>query len=108
MSAPTIGAMRHRMSLEAPVDTADDSGAMTRGYVALGQIWAKLTPLSGEAQFIAGRQEQAIGWVAQIRWRSDVTSEMRLVAGARRLRVTSVHDPDGRRRFLICRCEEIA
>jgi SPP1 family predicted phage head-tail adaptor len=108
MSAPKIGELRQRMSLEAPVDTAQDSGSLARSYMSIGELWAKLTPLSGDAQFIAGRQEQAIEWLAQIRWRSDVTSEMRLVAGARRLRVKSAYDPDGRRRFLICRCEEIA
>lgn len=108
MSAPTIGEMRLRMSLEAPVDTPDESGAMTRSYVALGAIWVKLTPHSAEARFVEERQELAIQWIAQARWRGDVTSEMRLVDGARRLRVTSAYDPDGRHRFLLCHCEEIA
>ncbi|OAI29705.1 head-tail adaptor protein [Methylosinus sp. R-45379] len=108
MNAPKIGEMRLRMSLEAPVDTPDDSGAMTRGYVGRGDIWVKLTPLSAEARFIEERQELAIHWIAQARWRADVTSEMRLVDGARSLRITSASDPDGRRRFLFCHCEEIA
>ncbi|MBG0810584.1 phage head closure protein [Methylosinus sp. H3A] len=107
MSAPSIGEMRLRMSLEAAVDTPDDSGAMTRSYVPVGDLWVMLSPLSADAQFVAERQEQAVEWIAHIRWRSDVTNEMRLVAGARRLRVKSVHDPDGRRRFLLCRCEDI-
>jgi head-tail adaptor len=68
----------------------------------------KLIPLSAEARFVEQRQELAIQWIAQARWRGDVTSEMRLVDGARRLRVTSAYDPDGRRRFLLCHCEEIA
>lgn len=102
-----IGAMRLRMTLEAPVDTPDDSGSMTRSYVAVAQLWAKLTPLSGEARFLAEREEQAIACLAQIRWRADVTSSMRLVAGARKLLIQSVYDPDERRRFLVCRCEEV-
>ncbi|WP_018264298.1 phage head closure protein [Methylosinus sp. LW4] len=108
MNAPKIGEMRLRMSLEAPVDMADDSGTMTRSYVALGAIWVKLTPLSAEARFVEDRQEMAIQWIAQARWRGDVTSEMRLVDGARELRIASAYDPDGRRRFLLCHCEEIA
>lgn len=107
MSAP-IGAMRLRMRLEAPVDAPDDSGAATRAYAPLGELWARLTPISGAARFVAEREEQAIEWRAHIRWRADVTSRMRLVSGERALLVTSVYDPDGRRRFLICRCEEIA
>jgi SPP1 family predicted phage head-tail adaptor len=108
VSAPKIGEMRLRMSLEAPVDTADDSGAMTRSYATLCNLWVKLTPVSGEARFVEGRQEQALEWLAQFRWRADVTSEMRLVLGARRLRIETAYDPDGQRRFLACRCEEIA
>jgi len=108
MSAPMIGEMRLRMSLEAAVDTPDDSGAMTRSYAAVGALWAKLTPVSGAARFVADRQEQAVEWIAQIRWRSDVTNEMRLVAGDRQLRVKSAYDPDGRRRFLLCHCEEVS
>ncbi|MBU3887450.1 phage head closure protein [Methylosinus sp. KRF6] len=108
MSAPKIGELRLRMGLEAPVDTPDDSGAMTRSYVTIADVWTKLTPLSGEARFVEERQEQVLEWLAQLRWRADVASEMRLVAGGRRLRVLAVYDPDGRRRFLWCRCEEIA
>jgi SPP1 family predicted phage head-tail adaptor len=107
MSVASIGALRQRVTLEAPVDTPDDSGSMTRSYAPLAQIWAKLTPLSGEARFVAEREEQAITCVVLIRWRADVTSRMRLVAGARALLIHSVYDPDGRRRFLLCRCEEI-
>lgn len=102
-----IGEMRLRMTLEAPVDMPDDSGSMTRSHVALAQLWAKLTPLSGEARFIAEREEQAISCLALIRWRADVTSRMRLVAGPRKLLILSVYDPDERRRFLLCRCEEV-
>jgi SPP1 family predicted phage head-tail adaptor len=107
MSAAPIGAMRLRMTLEAPVDTPDDSGSATRSYAAIAQVWAQVTPFSGEARFVAEREEQAIACVALIRWRADVTSRMRLVSGARELLVHSVYDPDGRRRFLSCRCEEI-
>ena len=108
MSAPRIGEMRLRMSLQAPVDTPDDIGAMTRSYVTICDLWAKLTPVSGESRFVEDRQEQALEWIAQIRWRADVTSQMRLVLGARTLRIEAAFDPDGRRRFLSCRCEEIA
>lgn len=107
MSAPTIGAMRLRMTLEGPIDTPDDSGSMTRSYAPLADVWAEVTSLFGEARFVAERQEQAITCRARIRWRAGVTSQMRLVAGARKLLIHSVYDPDERRRFLVCRCEEI-
>ncbi|MBY6239749.1 phage head closure protein [Methylosinus sp. Sm6] len=107
MSAASIGAMRLRVTLEAPIDTPDDSGSMTRSYAPIADVWAKVTPLAGEARFVAEREEQAIASLALIRWRDDVTSRMRLVLGARKLLIHSVYDPDGRRRWLLCRCEDI-
>lgn len=107
MSAPSIGAMRLRMTLEAPTDAPDDAGSMTRTYAPLAELWAEVTALSGEARFVAERQEQAITCRVRIRWRAGVTSQMRLVRGARKLLIHSVYDPDERRRFLVCRCEEI-
>lgn len=107
MRGPTIGEMRLRVTLEAPIDTPDESGAMTRSYAPLGSIWAEITPVSAEARFVASRQEQAIDHVARIRWRADVTSQMRLAYGSSTLLIHSVYDPDGRRRFLVCRCEQI-
>jgi SPP1 family predicted phage head-tail adaptor len=106
VSASAIGALRRRMTLEAAVDTPDDSGSMTRIYAPLAQVWAKVTPLSGEAQFVAEREEQAVRYTALIRWREDVTSRMRLSDDRLLLLIHSVCDPDGRRRFLLCRCEE--
>jgi SPP1 family predicted phage head-tail adaptor len=108
VSAPAIGAMRLRMSLEAPLDAPDDSGSMTRSFAPIADVWAELRPVTGEARFVAERQEQAIDVLAQIRWRTDVTSEMRLVTATRMLRIRSVYDPDCRRRFLVCRCEDIS
>lgn len=107
MSAPAIGEMRLRMTLETPVDAPDDFGSMTRTFAPLADVWAQVRPLSGEARFVAERQEQAIDCLVRIRWRAGVTSQMRLTAGARKLLIHSVYDPDERRRFLVCRCEEI-
>lgn len=106
MSASAIGALRRRMTLEAAVDTPDDSGSMTRSYAPLAQVWAKVTPLSGEARFVAEREEQVVQYSALIRWRDDVTTRMRLSDGGLLLLIHSVCDPDGRRRFLLCRCED--
>lgn len=108
MSAlPAVGDLRVRAMIEAPVDTPDDSGAMTRTYAPLANVWAHVAALTGEARFVASRQEQSITHLVRIRWRADVTSEMRFILRSRKLLIHSVYDPDERRRFLICRCEEI-
>lgn len=105
--ATTIGALRRRATIEAPVDTPDGAGGLSRVYAPLANVWMELTPRNGEDAFVAQRQEQSITHTARIRWRADVTSQMRFVFGARRLLIRAVHDADERRRFLMCSCEEI-
>ena len=106
-AATTIGELRLRATIEAPVDTPDGAGGLTRAYAPLASVWMQLTPKSGEDGFVAGRQEQTITHVARIRWRADVTGQMHFIIDARRLLIHAVHDADERRRFLMCYCEEI-
>jgi SPP1 family predicted phage head-tail adaptor len=101
-----IGALRRRMTLEAAIDAPDDSGSIIRSYAPLAEIWAEVSPLSGDAGFLAEREEESIEYSARIRWRGDVTSRMRLSGGGLLLIILSAFDPDGRRRFLLCRCAQ--
>jgi SPP1 family predicted phage head-tail adaptor len=101
-----IGALRRRMILEAAIDAQDDSGSMIRSYAPLAAVWADVSPLSGQAEFVAEREEEIVEYSARIRWRADVTSRMRLSGGGLLLLIHSVCDPDGRRRFLLCRCAQ--
>ena len=108
MSRPVeIGELRRRVTLEAPIDALDDAGSTTRSYAPLGDIWAQVTPMRGESRFEASRQESSITHIVRIRWRDDVTSEMRFALGSRRLLIRAVFDPNERKAFLTCHCEEI-
>jgi SPP1 family predicted phage head-tail adaptor len=105
--AAEIGSLRRRVTLEAPIDVIDDAGSMTRSYAPLADLWAQVTPVNGESRFEAARQESSITHIVRIRWRNGVLSEMRFALGPRRLRIHAVFDPDERKAFLICHCEEI-
>jgi SPP1 family predicted phage head-tail adaptor len=105
--APAIGDLRLVATLEAPVDTPDDAGSAFRTYAPLALVWVQVTPSKGDDRFVASRQEEAITHLARIRWRGDVTSQMRFAIGSRRLLIHAVYDADERRRFLMCHCEEI-
>ena len=109
MSLPaTIGSLRVPVIIEAPSDASDGAGGFIRTYAPLAQTWAQVTPLRGADSFVEQRQEQSITHLVRLRWRGDVTSQMRLVVRKRRLLIHAVYDEDERRRFLICHCEEIA
>ncbi len=106
-AAPPLGAMRHRVTLEAPVDTYDDHGGFTRDFAPLTQLWARIEPQSAGQDFVEQRLEQLRRHIVTIRWRNDVTSGMRFDFKGRKLVIKGVTDSGERRRFLLCQCEEL-
>ncbi|TLG78591.1 phage head closure protein [Methylocystis sp. B8] len=107
MNGANIGALRFRVTLEAPIDAPDGAGGFSRSFTPVANLWARIALSSAREDFIEQRAEQATNHVVTIRWRNDVTKDMRVLHRGRKLRIQSVFDPDERRRFLICQCEEI-
>lgn len=108
MSAiPTIGELRHRITLERYVDLPDDTGGFVRNFLVIGKVWAKIESLGAQTQFTEQRLEETRNIAVTLRWRGDVASQMRFGLGARKLVIMSVEDPDGTGRFLRCLCQEI-
>ena len=51
MSNP--GLLNRRLTLEAPVESADGAGGVTRSYDAVATLWAQVTPVSAARAFEA-------------------------------------------------------
>ena len=107
MSARPIGGLRRRLTLEAPVDVADDIGGVTRGFAAVATLWGDIHAVTGARLFVAERPEENITHLVRIRYREGLTGAMRLRLGARILNIRAVHDVDERRRYLQCHCREV-
>ncbi len=103
---PTIGALRHSVTIEAPVDTADELGGFLRGFTPLARVWAQIEALGASEQFIEQRSEQIRRYAVTIRWREGLESQMRFDFRGRKLLIRSIEDGDEGRRFLKCLCEE--
>jgi SPP1 family predicted phage head-tail adaptor len=102
-----VGVMRQRLSLDAAIESSDESGALQTTWLAQGDLWGQIAPASSGDRFVADRQEETITHRIFIRWRGDVQSGMRFRLRDRTFLVRSAFDPDERQRVLICRCEEI-
>ena len=101
-----IGRMRRRVTLEAPVETADDIGGTARTFTAVAALWADITPAGGETRFVADQAQERITHKVRLRWRDGVSAAMRFRIGARVLVIRDVADESETRRFLICHCLE--
>lgn len=103
----SVGAMRRRLVLEAPVPTADGLGGATLSFETVAALWGRIEWLSGSERWRFGRPEQVATHRVTIRWRAGVEAGQRLRDGERVYEIRAAADPEDGRRRLICLVEEI-
>ncbi|MDB5569074.1 MAG: head-tail adaptor protein [Hyphomicrobiales bacterium] len=108
MRGARIGELDRKLALERPLDTPDEIGGAARAWTLVADVWGHVQPTRGVRRFAGEREESAVTHRIAIRWRPDVTGAMRLRDGAAVYSIHAATDGDGRRRFLICHCEELA
>ena len=106
-ATPAIGNLRHRLALEAPVRTADGAGGAAIAWCLIAELWGAIHPLSGDERLDSDRLAARLTHDIGLRFRDDVAPDKRLRFGARVFQIRAVRDVDDRRRFIVCRCEEI-
>lgn len=94
-----IGDLNRRLVLQAPVDTGDGEGGVTRSYAILTTLWAQVVPLSSSADVAAESLGAALRYRIVIRYRDDLTTRHQFQDGAATYRVIASR-PSADRRFL--------
>ncbi|MEZ5818328.1 MAG: phage head closure protein [Hyphomicrobiaceae bacterium] len=106
MSELRIGALRHRVVLEAPDRTDDGGGGGVVTWLPVSEVWASVVPTSGTETVVA---EQIAGRVTHevlVRHRGGIVPAMRFRFGSRIFEILAVLDVGERRRVLRCLCRE--
>lgn len=104
--AHPIGLLFRRLTVERPVDTPDGAGGATRTWIAVGSVWGHIATQSGSETVAADQGQQRLTHRITIRWRGDVTAEMRLRIAGRTFSIIAVLDREDRTRFLECLTQE--
>ena len=100
-----VGALRRRLRLQRPVGTDDGSGGETTSWQDVATLWAAVTPLSGHFSRRADEPAGELFLRVELRHRPGLSPGMRfLTEDGTPLFIEAVHDPDGTRRRLVCRC----
>ena len=111
MARPPKGAgeLRNRGTLQEPDATANSSGQDVPAWTAVRTTYMKVEAVSG-SEGERGNQVEGVGaFVVWMRYRSDVSTQWRIVLhDGKTLQITSVIDPDNRKRWLMCNCFEVA
>lgn len=106
MTGETSGALRHRLTLEAPVRTEEEGGAASVAWTTVADVFAAITPGSGRELVAADGTAARATHAILIRWRPGVLPAMRFSGAGRVFDIHAVLDRDERRHWLECLCEE--
>lgn len=104
---PKAGDLDQLVSLEAPgAPTTNALGGLVPTWVPLGSgpVWAKVEDLRGQELLAYGQQQTAVERRIKIRYRSDVTSQTRVVFNGRPHSIVGSPIVLGRRAFLELMC----
>jgi SPP1 family predicted phage head-tail adaptor len=100
-----IGDLNRRLQLQAPVESADDEGGVTRTYETVTTLWAQVLPRGAAADIAAGSLGAGLRYTIVIRARDDITIRHQFIDGAHLYRVVAVGQ-SADRRFLEIEAEE--
>ena len=108
MNGPVLS---RKLVLEQRVTAADGMGGQAVTWAALGTLWAEMTPGSGRAEVISGREVARQPWrivvrAAPVGAPSRPRAEQRLREGTRGINILSVAEKGDDARFLTCYAEE--
>lgn len=103
---PPIGALRRRLTLEAPNRVADDAGGTMDTWVTVATLWAAIHPRTGSETFAGARVEGRVTHDIWIRPRSDIMPAQRLRLDTRLFNIRAVLRPDEIVNRLRLVCEE--
>ena len=83
------GRLKTRLQIQAPVETGDGQGGVTRSFATLTMAWAEVTPIStrgGGVDVEAGAEGATVKYRILLRSNFVLTLQHRLVDGALRIK----------------------
>jgi len=101
------GSLRQRLELEAPDETPDGGGGSERSWVAIATLWASVVPETPGPDVFAERPVGIVHHQVTLRADARVAPRRRFRDGDRLLVIEGTQDPDGRGRWIVCRCREM-
>ena len=101
------GSLRHRVTIQALVNTPDTHGGNIETWVDVATVWAKIEPIRGREFWQAQQMNTALDTVVTIRYLGSINPLNRVLFGARRFKIHAVINPSEGRRELQLMCEEL-
>jgi len=85
--------LRHRVTIEEPVETSDGAGGFTVVWNKFADAWAQILPKNGSEKFADEHLSAPKKITVTIRYMDGVTGEMRVRYGERVFSIISILNP---------------
>lgn len=105
-SLPEVGELRSRVTFQVANEIDDGYGGKQVEWADRFNAWAYIEPLSGREYFDAMQTQTEISHRVIVRYRNDITPDMRIKYGDRILEIEAVIDIGNQHRFLEILCRE--
>lgn len=105
---PTIGEMRHRVTIEQKTRGASDGagGSVSETWSTFAECWAKIEPKAGREMIAADQAVHRVTHVITIRSRTGVNIAQRVIYQSRTLAILGIREMLENGRWLELTCEE--
>lgn len=100
------GRLRHRVTIQAQVDTQDEYGEELQNWNDVVTVWASVEPLRGSERVESKGELGLLDTRIVMRYRSGISSDMRAVFGERVFDIDSVINPYERKKEMQLMCVE--
>lgn len=100
-----IGKLNRKVTLQSPGTTQDAYGDSIAGWVTLATVWAHVRYLNGIESIKADATAAIAKASIRIRFRTDVTADMRVMLGATVFQITAVLPDEAKREHVDLVCE---
>lgn len=88
--------LRHRLTLQQEIKTADGAGGYVRSWQNVADLWAEIDSANGKSygheKLYAGQVQAEISHKVMIRYRSGISTAMRLLFGNRVFNIRSIRN----------------
>ncbi len=95
-SLSIAGKMRNRITFEQPVQTQDAAGGLTTIWTAAFTVWAEVKYLDGREYWQAQQANSEAEGRITMRYRADVTPDMRIIYGTQTLHILAPFAADNK------------
>lgn len=102
----SIGELNRRITIEKKTRAADGGGGSNSTWSTFATVWARVKPMGGREIISADGKSHRLTHKVTVRFRTDITTDMRVKYNGAVMDILSSQDEDDARRWLVLNCEE--